>query len=106
MGLLTRWLKPAPAERSLDGQVVLRPSSDVVVATADERTLLLDLGTQRYFGLDEVGTSTWELMQEGCSLERVVERLEAEYDASRADLERDVRTFTAELLRRGLVRPV
>lgn len=64
-------------------------------AVHGDRTILLDLRRERYYGLDEVGSRVWALLKEGADVSAIVERLGEEYDAPRERLQADL----AELLR-------
>ena len=69
-------------------------------------TVLLDLESEQYFGLDEVGTRVWALIGEGATTLGVVERLLKEYDVDRPELESDVSDLLQELAAAGLIRLV
>jgi hypothetical protein len=71
-----------------------------------EETVVLDLGRGEYFALDEVGSSVWEGLTAGKSMEEVVASLAAVYDADSARIAADVRALVDELVRRGLIVPV
>lgn len=65
--------------------------------------MLLDLESGRYFELNATGRRIWELLDEGSSLARVLDRLVAEFDAPREELESDLLTLVGELDREGLL---
>jgi hypothetical protein len=66
-------------------------------------TVILDLASGNYFGLDAMGAEMWQLMTEGRSLAEVCDAVETKYDVSRADLERDLLALAAELQSHGLI---
>jgi len=78
-------------------------SKDVLFQEVSGETVLLDLNSESYFGLDEVGTRIWALIQEGRAVGEVVATLLEEYDVDRATLEADVAALLASLLEAGLV---
>ncbi len=78
-------------------------SGDVLFQEVGGETVLLDLGTERYFGLDEVGTRIWDLINEGRAVGELADVLLAEYDVDRATLERDIETLLSSLLEAGLI---
>jgi hypothetical protein len=63
---------------------------------ADE-SVILSLDAETYFGLDEVGTRTWELLAAAPNLQAAFETLCAEYDVDSGQLRRDLE----ELLSNG-----
>lgn len=92
----------------LVGRAVAAP--EVLSAVHGDRTILLDLRTERYLGLDEVGTVVWSLVVEagadGVPVSAIVDLLSAEFDAPRMVLERDVAALLDRLRREGLVEGV
>ncbi len=86
------------------GQGRLEPANDVVAATLDDETVLLNVVSGVYFGLDEVGTRIWQLIVEGADDEAIVSQLAEEYDVDQAQLRSDVAAFLKELQENGLVR--
>jgi hypothetical protein len=80
-----------------------RPAPDVMTAVREGRVVLLDGRRERYFGLDEVGTSVWAGLEAGLTFTEIVDSLEGEYDAPREMLERDVSTFLSNLAESKLV---
>ena len=75
----------------------------VLFRDLDGESVLLHLGSGQYFGLDEVGTLIWHLLVEGCSLDKIEERIVAEYDASAEEIKKDVLRIVEELTQNGLV---
>jgi hypothetical protein len=71
-------------------------SKDVLAQELDGETVLLDLASESFFGLDAVSTRIWQLLQEGAGEVAIVDTLLAEYEVEREVLEQDI----AELLRR------
>ena len=77
--------------------------SDVLVRPVGEESVLLDLGSETYFGLDSVGTRMWQVLVEAPSIESALDILESEYEVGGDELRLDVETFLAALLEKGLV---
>ncbi len=86
---------------TLDSRV--RPASDVLFRQLGGESVLLNLSTGSYFGLDEVGTRIWTLVSGGESLAAVLDRLDAEYDAPLERLRADLLALVGELTAGGLV---
>lgn len=84
----------------------LAPSPDVVFRALDGDAVLLDLASGTYFGLNQVGTRIWQLLDEGLAVEAIVDRLAAEYEAPPSTIEADVVRLLEELQSRRLIRPV
>ena len=80
-------------------------SGEVVSREVGDETMLLDLSSGTYFGLDPVGARFWQLLEEGRSPLDARETLAAEYDVDPAQLERDLEALLDELASHGLVTP-
>ena len=84
-------------------KTVFTVSKDVLFQEVSGETVLLDLASEQYFGLDEVGTRVWQLLNEGQSLDAMLEVLLGEYEVERERLVADVRALLASLIEKGLV---
>ncbi len=67
--------------------------------------VLLNLETELYFGLDEVGARIWHSLTTLDSVAAAVEELTRVFDAEPETLEADVNRLVGELLERGLLAP-
>jgi hypothetical protein len=79
-------------------------SEDVLFQEVSGETVLLDLASEQYFGLDRVGTRIWTLLNEGAGADAVVETLLEEYAVERETLAADVDELLARLAEAGLIR--
>ena len=78
--------------------------SDTVFAQeVDGEMVLLDMNSENYFGLDEVGTAIWKAMQECKTLEEVYHVLREEYEVEPEILQKDLLDFVEKLSDSGLV---
>jgi hypothetical protein len=78
-------------------------SPNVLVRELGGETVVLDLKTERYLGLDEVGTRMWNLLLASGSIESASKALLQEYDVEPSRLEGDLRQFVDKLIDHGLV---
>ena len=86
---------------ALSQRVAIRP--DVLARSVGDETVLLDLASGTYFGLDRVGARVWTLFQRGVTLGEICDTLVAEYDVVRDRLETDVLRLTGELHAQRLI---
>lgn len=77
--------------------------SETLVRIVDGQAVLLSLKTERYYGLDEVGTRIWDLLAAGKTLAETAAVLAGEFDAPAETIAEDMQKLLAELLREGLV---
>ena len=76
---------------------------DVMARQVGDETVLLDLASGNYYGLDPVGARMWQLLSDGKTLVQACDVLLAEYDVTRDALERDIERLVAELGAKGLL---
>ncbi|MGE0705571.1 MAG: PqqD family protein [Vicinamibacterales bacterium] len=81
----------------------VRPAEHVLSQELEGETVLLNLETERYFGLDRVGTRFWQLLTEHGSSETVVTRMLEEFEVEEAALRADVDRLLEALTSAGLV---
>ena len=65
-------------------------SDQVLSQEVSGETVLLDLSSEQYFGLDRVGTRFWQLLDGRRSLGEVIDSMLEEYDVSQEQLHSDV----------------
>jgi hypothetical protein len=78
-------------------------SPEVLFQEVSGETVLLDLASESYFGLDAVGTRVWGLLESGASVSDLLDVLLDEYEVEREVLEKDVGELLEKLLEAGLI---
>jgi len=78
-------------------------SPQVVAREVGNETVILDLVSGNYFGLDRVGARMWQLIEAGKSLAAVRDAMADEYNVSLEVLERDVLALARDLVEKKLV---
>ena len=86
---------------NLDQSVTVSP--EVMSQEVSGETVLLDLQSESYFGLDEVGTRIWQLLQEQETLQGVYEVMLEEYDVAPDRLQADLEELLVQLSDSGLI---
>lgn len=86
-----------------DFSQALTPSEEVLHQELEGETVLLDLKSERYFGLDESGTRIWTLLIELKRPQAIVERMMQEFDVDEDTLRADVAELLTRLLDGGLI---
>lgn len=79
-------------------------SDEVLAQEIGGETVLLDLASEQYFGLDPVGTRIWELLADTPPLRQVHETLCAEFEATPERIRDDLIALMQQLRDAGLVR--
>ena len=86
---------------SLDDRVSV--PSHVLVRFLDKESVLLNIETERYFGLDETGTRMWQLVTAAPKLEVAYQQLLDEYDVEPELLRENLTDLVSRLVENGLL---
>jgi hypothetical protein len=89
-----------------DGPVrdgVLSAPEHVLVRKAGDETVLLNLRSEHYYGLEGVGARFWELVEAHKTFGEAVDVLRAEYDVSVEELTPDLVALSTDLRENGLL---
>ncbi len=80
--------------------------SHVLVRFLDRESVLLNIETERYFGLDETGTRMWQLVTAAPSVEIAYRQLLDEYDVEAELLRANLTELLSRLVENGLLQVV
>jgi hypothetical protein len=86
---------------SFDDKVTV--PANVLVRVLDKEAVLLNIETERYFGLDEIGTRMWQLTTTAPSVEVAYQALLSEYDVEPAALRQNLQDLLEKLRTNGLL---
>jgi hypothetical protein len=94
-----------PGRSFVDIALEMRVSvpADVLIQDLQGESVLLNVGTGRYFGLDEIGTRMWTVLTTAESLHAAYDVLLAEFDIDAQRLEEDLRNLVEKLVAHGLL---
>jgi len=88
-----------------DGQIRIHP--DVIWRDVDGEIVLLNVVTGQYFGLDEIGSRVWVLLQQdgeaGTPVGTLQARVLAEFDVDEPTAHADLTALIQQLLEQQLV---
>ena len=85
----------------LDTRLSVPPQ--VMSRLVGDETVLLDLESGMYFGLEGVGQRIWESIGEGLTLAETAAVIVSEYDVEENQARSDVVEFVSDLVERGLL---
>ena len=90
------------AERTIDSTYEV--DSAVASRVVDGETVIVDLGSETYFGLNRVGSVIWEELQRGAPVSEIVTAVTSRFDVSTEQAQTDVRALIRDLEAAGLLR--
>jgi hypothetical protein len=82
-------------------QIAISP--DALFRELDGEAVLLDLQSERYYGLDRIGARIWQLIDEHGDVATVKELMLQEYDVDEERLTRDLDQLITQLVDLGLM---
>ncbi|KYO50464.1 PqqD family peptide modification chaperone [Tistrella mobilis] len=82
---------------------ILRRADDVSAVTGDGETLLLNLSTGLWHGLDPIAARIWEMLAEPMDADGLVARLVAEYEVTPETCRAEIIPLLDRMRARGLL---
>ena len=92
---------PAETNHLFDSKFSISP--DVMFQEISGETVLLDLVSESYFGLDQTATRIWQLLRDANTPSRIHQIMAAEFEVDPAQLKTDLVGHLQELLDAGLI---
>jgi hypothetical protein len=77
--------------------------ADVLFRDLDGESVILNLQTESYFGLDEVGTRMWALLTASDSVRAALDALLEEYETDAGTMRKDLEELIGKLVEQGLL---
>lgn len=87
---------------AIDFTKKLIPADDVLVRELDGEAVILHLGDESYYGLNESGTRIWQLLTTSPSIETAQKTLLEEFDVDEKTLSNDISKLIESLLERKM----
>jgi hypothetical protein len=81
----------------------VRVPDDVLISNLQEESVILNLDSERYYGLDDVGTRFLSVLNTAASIEAAYEMLRGEYDVDAQNLRQDLLELVEDLVGQGIL---
>jgi len=81
----------------------VRVPEDVLISRVQEESVILNLDSERYFGLDDVGTTFLSVLTTSDSIETAYNKLLHEYDVDGDVLRTDLLALVENLIGQGIL---
>lgn len=86
-----------------DSDIRLKIPPQVVTRKLGEETIILNLESGTYFGLDPIGSRFLDLLEVHATIASVIPMMLEEFEVSEVQLERDLLRLSEEMLASGLL---
>lgn len=81
----------------------VRVPDDVLISRLQEESVILNLDSERYYGLDDVGTRFLSVLTTSDSIAAAYQSLAEEYDVDPEVLRQDLLALIHHLLQQGII---
>jgi hypothetical protein len=88
---------------SIDYAMKISVPKSVLVRVFENESVILNLDTESYHGLDDMGTRMWTTLTQSASIQEAFETLLSAYEVEPAQLRQDLDEFLEKLRQRGMV---
>jgi hypothetical protein len=75
----------------------------MVTSNLDGEIVMMSVENGEYYGLDEIGTRIWQLMEHPIVIENLINCLTNEFEVEREECEEDTLEFLEDLFSRNLI---
>ena len=87
----------------IDQHTYVKRNNDVFANEIDGEVVMMNIQTGKYYGLDEVGSRIWEMMEYKIQVKNIIEQLQMEYDVSEKQCKTDVLNLLNDLKSNQLI---
>jgi hypothetical protein len=87
----------------IDELTLISRNDSLLTAAVHDETVMMDIPSGYYFGLDDIGSDIWKRLEKPCRFGELVQVLAADYDADRAEIARDVQTLLLQMAEHKVV---
>ena len=81
----------------------VRIPDEVLISKLQEESVILNLDSERYYGLDDVGTRFLSVLNNSDSIEAAYEVLRNEYEVDPQSLQQDLIGLVDDLVKQGIL---
>lgn len=81
----------------------VRVPDGVLISNLEDESVILNLESERYYGLDDVGTRMLSVLSTSNSIGAAYEQLREEYNVDGEVLRRDLLSLVEQLVAQGLI---
>jgi hypothetical protein len=90
--------------KTVDLETVIVRNEELLTSDLDGETIMLSVESGNYYGLDQVGSRLWALIEQPRSVSDLCDMLVAEFDVERDQCEKDILAFLHELVDEKIVK--
>jgi hypothetical protein len=81
----------------------IQRNPNIVTSTLDGEIVMMSVENGEYYGLDEIGTRIWGLLEKPVLIEELINSLINEFEVDRQECEHDTLEFLEDLFSKNLI---
>jgi len=82
---------------------VVQRNADMLFSKMDEEVVMLSIQNSEYYGLNEIGSTIWEMIEKPVQVETLMLQLMEEYEVERRQAESDILALLNDLYNKKIV---
>ena len=91
----------------MDVQTTLKRNPELLAVDMDGETVMMDMESGNYFGVNAVGSHIWEALETESSVEKIIEAVTSQFEVNGCDsVQGDVLEFLSDMVEQQLVEVV
>ena len=84
-------------KKEITTETIISQIEEIVASDIDGETVMMSIENGEYYGLDDIGSRIWELIEKPVKVSDLIDTLLERFDVDRETCERDVLKFLNEL---------
>ena len=88
----------------MDIQTTLKRNPELLAVDMDGETVMMDMDSGNYFGVNAVGSHIWEVLEMDNTAKAIIESVQSHFEMAEADnVQDDVLTFLSDMQEQKLI---
>lgn len=84
-------------KKKISPKTIISQIEEIVASDIDGETVMMSVENGAYYGLDDIGSRIWKLIEKPINVSDLIDTLLEKFDVDRETCEKDVLTFLNEL---------
>ena len=84
--------------------LITRNDDDFLITEVDGESVIMNINTGNYFGLNSVSTDIWKYLETPLKFKDIIKKLTSEYEVKKETCDAETRPLLFQLLRFGIVK--
>ena len=90
-------------QKKIEDHSILQVNAEIIDSEIDDETVMMDVETGAYYGLDSIASVIWKKIKEPTKYYDLIESLVADYEVERQQCNDDVMPLLEQMLESNLI---